>query len=92
MSSELVRPNLTIRTMQLNAWVANNYEWKSFFYLLYYNGIILKCLKSHSTLSITYLLHTRISCEHNNKWIAWAAVNLAPLDMPFLSITYNLIQ
>ena len=36
MSSQLVRPNLTMRTMQLNAWVANN---------LYYN-----VKKSHSTL------------------------------------------
>ena len=42
--------------------------------------------KSHSILFITQLLHNRIPCEHNNKWIAWAADNRAPLDMPFLSI------
>ena len=36
--------NLTVRTMQLNAWVADNFGiLKSFFYLFYYNVITLKC-------------------------------------------------
>ena len=36
--------NLTMRTMQLNAWVADSIMiLKSFFYLLYYSVITLKC-------------------------------------------------
>ena len=37
--------------------------------------------------SVYYVaLHERIPREHNNECNAWAADNLAPLDMPFLSI------
>ena len=44
MSSQLVRPKLTLRTIQLNVWVANNYmNIEILFYLLYYNIITLKC-------------------------------------------------
>ena len=46
MSSQLVRPNLTMRTMKLNAWVADNFmNIEIFFYLLYYiyNVITIKC-------------------------------------------------
>ena len=46
MSSQLVRPNLNMRTMQLNAWVDDNLmNIEIFFYLLYYNVITLKCKK-----------------------------------------------
>ena len=39
MSSQLVRPNMTLRTMQLNAWVADmNIE-------ILFLPLILKCLK-----------------------------------------------
>ena len=31
-------------------------------------------------------MHNRVPCEHNNERNAWVADNLAPLDMPFLSI------
>ena len=31
-------------------------------------------------------MHNRVPCEHNNEQNAWAGDNLAPLDMPFLSI------
>ena len=44
-------------------------------------------LKNHTHHSVYYVaLHNRILCEHNNKWNAWVADNLAPLHMPFLSI------
>ena len=46
-------------------------------------------LKTHSILFITQLLHNRVPCGHNNERNAWAADNLAPLDMPFLSIIDN---
>ena len=37
--------------------------------------------------SVYYLaLNGRIPCEDNNIWNTWVADNLAPLDMPFLSI------
>ena len=39
-----MRPNLTLRTMQLNAWVANNFM--NIKILFYYNVITLKCLKT----------------------------------------------
>ena len=31
-------------------------------------------------------IHTPFCLLHNIEWNAWAADNLAPLDMPFLSI------
>ena len=43
MSSQLVWPNLTMKTMQLNAWMADFMNIEILFYLLYYNVIILKC-------------------------------------------------
>ena len=44
MSLQLVRPNLILRTMQLNAWVANNFmNIEILFYFLYYNVITLIC-------------------------------------------------
>ena len=36
--------------------------------------------------SVCLALHNRLPCEHNNEWNPWAADDLAPLDMPFLSI------
>ena len=80
--------NLDRKDYAINVWVADNFMTRNPFSTccIYYNVITLKCLKSHSTLLITLLLHNRIPCEHNNKWTAWAADNLAPLDMPFLSI------
>ena len=48
-----------------------------------YNVISLKGLENLTAMVfITLLLAHRIPCEHN----AWAADNLASLDMPFLSI------
>ena len=32
------------------------------------------------------ILHNRMPCKYNNERNAWAADNLAPFDMPFLSI------
>ena len=47
-SSELVRPNLTLSTIQLNAWaVITSPMLISSFYQLYYNVISLTGLKSH---------------------------------------------
>ena len=37
------------------------------------------------TLHSVYYLAFAQQCKHNNKRNAWAADNLAPLDMPFLS-------
>ena len=61
----------------------------SFFYQLYYNIISLTGLKI--TLPLFLLLsfvHNRIPCKHN----AWAADNLAPLDILFICIIayYNM--
>ena len=94
MSSQLVRPNLTLRTMQLNAWVADNFmNIEILFYLLYYKQELTLAIsydfKNHTPLclllsfcSTEYL----VSTHDNNKWSAWASNYVAPLDMPFLSI------
>ena len=56
-------------------------------YILFLSGI-LQCYKSSmsknhtATLFITHLFACRIPCTHN----AWAADNLTPLGMLFLSI------
>ena len=41
-------------------------------------------LKNHTPFCL--LLHNRVPCEHNNERNACVSDNLAPLDMPFLSI------
>ena len=76
MSSQLVRPNLTMRTMQLNAWVAVNF--------MNIEIVFLPLIKI--TLHSVYYLAFAQPCEHNNERNARAVDNLAPLDMPFLSI------
>ena len=43
-------------------------------------------LKNHTPLCLLLsFLHNRVPCEHNNERNVWAADNLAPLDVPFLS-------
>ena len=76
--------NLTLRAIQLNTWAADNLPMLiSFLYQLYYNVISLTGLKITQLLCLLLsFLHNRIPCMHN----VWAADNLAPLDMPFLSI------
>ena len=72
MSSKLVRPNFTLRTMQLSVWVVNNFMNIEIVFL--------------TTLFIMQLWHNRIPCGHSKKWNAWAADNFTPLHIPFLSI------
>ena len=88
MSSQLVWPNLTLRTMQLNAWVANKFMNIEILFLLTSYTIILQCynpkmlkITLHSVCTAEYLVST-----DNNKQNAWATDNLAPLYMLILSI------
>ena len=37
-------------------------------------------------LHYSWFLHKSMPCEHSNKLDAWAVDNLAPHDVPFLSI------
>ena len=42
--------------------------------------------KNHNTtLFITYCLHIKVPCKHNNQLNVWAMDVLAPLDMLFLN-------
>ena len=79
--------NLSLSTIQLNVWAVDNFTTADILVL----SVILQCYKSNRcknykiTLPFCLLLsflHNRIPCRHN----AWAANNLAPLDMVFLSI------
>ena len=68
-------------TIQLNAWVVNNLI--SSFYQLCNDVISLTSLKITLPLYLLLsVLRSRIPCKHN----AWAADNLAPLNVLFLSI------
>ena len=54
MSSQLVKPKFTLSTVELNAWVADNFtNIEILFYFFYYNVITLNVKKSHTTLFIT---------------------------------------
>ena len=70
----------------MRGWPTTSQILKSFFYLLYYNVITLKCLKIilHSVYYLAFAQQNTL--ERNNERNAWAANNLARLDMPFLSI------
>ena len=71
--------NLTLSTIQLNAWVADNFTTD-----ILVLSVILQCYKSNrcknciATLLLGFL-HNRIPCKHNE----WEADNLVPLDMVF---------
>ena len=41
--------------------------------------------KNHTPLCLVLSFCTKSTLWYNNKWNAWAADNLAPLDMPFIS-------
>ena len=75
---------LTLSTIQLNVWTADNFITADIFFLLViYNIISLTAL----TITLPWclllsFLHNKIHCKQN----AWAVDNLAPLDMPFVSI------
>ena len=50
----LHNPNLTMRTMQLNVWMANHFmNIEILFYLLHYNIITLKCLKNYTPFCLS---------------------------------------
>ena len=86
-SSQLVRPGLTLSTMQLNAWAADKFQM--FIWLV---NLLLCAVLSLSNLQITLALCLLLNfCTieyfvlHEIFFRAWAADYFLPLHMLFLS-------
>ena len=52
----------------------------------YADNFMIKILKNHTPFCLLRSFPIQVPCKHNNKWNAWVSDNLAPPDMPFLSI------
>ena len=79
-------PNLTLRTIQLKVWAADNFTTADIFFSISYTTNVISLTGQKITQSLCLLLtflHNRIPCMHN----VWAADNLTSVDMLFLSIT-----
>ena len=81
----MIRLNFTLSTIQLNAWVTDDYDTADILFVSYCKVISLTGLKFTLPLCLL-LVDNEIPNKHNNKLNAWEADNLAPLDMSFLSI------